>query len=375
VSNLNENLQLFGDRVAAASGEFVDLETALAAKVATVLGVERTVAEQAKLERRHTSSEEAYRLYLKGRLQWAKHGTGFRNALALFKQAIEEDPTYALAYSGLADSYGALVVFGYIPTADGGPPWKQAVRRALELDDSIGQAHVSLAMVHLEYDWNWVAAEREFIRGLELEPDYADGHRLYGVGLFAVGRFEEGLERVRRAMDLDPLNPSFPRTYAEFLFRARRFDEVEAFLRHRLAFEPEPWARGWLSVLLRLIGRDDEAFSERILQWEEQGVPPERINEARERYGSAGYQGFDRMVLDSMYERRAKGEFVRNSAFAFFHARLGEVDEAIQALERALAERETGLIWLRWDPDYDSIRADPRFQRIVDRVGLPDFSQ
>jgi TolB-like protein len=375
VSDLNGNHQIFGERVASVSGEFVDLETALAAKIATVLGVERTVAEQAKLEKRHTSSEEAYRLYLKGRLQWAKHGAGFREALALFEQAIEEDPTYALAYSGLADSHGALVVFGYVPASEGGPRWKEAARRALAFDDSIGEAHVSLAMVHLEYDWDWLAAEREFIRGLELEPDYANGHRLYGLGLCVVGRFEEGLERIRRALDLDPLNPSLPRTYVEMLFRAGRLDEVEAFLRNRLAFEPDTWARGRLSAVLRRMGREDEAFSQRMLQWEELGVSQERISEARDRYQSSGFVGWDRMMLNDIFERQAKGEFIENCNFAVLHTRLGEFDEALQALEKALPERETGLIWLQRDHTYDPIRADPRFQSIVDRVGLPNFSR
>jgi serine/threonine-protein kinase len=375
VSDLNGNQQIFGDRVASVSGEFVDLETALAAKIANVLGIERTAAEQAKLEKRHTSNEQAYRLYLKGRLQWAKHGAGFREALALFEQAIEEDPTYALAYSGLADSHGALVVFGYVPASEGGPRWKEAAQRALEFDDSIGEAHISLAMVHLEYDWDWSAAEREFQRGLELEPDYADGHRLYGLGLFVVGRAEEGLERIRHALDLDPLNPSFPRTYAEMLIRAGRFDEAEVYLRRRLAFEPEPWARGWLHYLLRLLGRDDEAFAEKILQWEERGESQEWISDSRESYQISGFEGWDRMFLDGMYEQQAKGEFLPMHTFARLHTRLGEYDEAFQALEQALANREPGLIWLRWTHIYDPIRTDPRFQSIVDRVGLPDFSQ
>jgi tetratricopeptide (TPR) repeat protein len=230
-------------------------------------------------------------------------------------------------------------------------------------------------MVHLEYDWDWPAAERGFLRGLELDPDYANGHRLYGLGLFVVGRTEEGLERIRRALDLDPLNPSFPRTYAEMLFRAGRFDEAEAFLRGRLAFEPEAWVRGDLSIVLRRVGRDDEAFSQRMLQWEERGVSQERISEARDRYQSSGFEGWDRMILDSMYEQQAKGEFILKCSFARLHTRLGEYDEAFRALETALTDREPGLIWLRWDHIYDPIRADPRLQSIVDRVGLPDFSQ
>ncbi len=363
--------RLWGTRYRRKREAILDLQEQLARDVADHLHLRLSGAEQQRLTKRRTASPEAYQLYLVGRYHWNKRTReGFRKGIECFEQAIDKDPTYALAYSGLADCYKGLHYYEYLPAREAGPRAAAAARRALEIDEDLAEAHKTLAAIKHEYDWDWPGAEREFKRALELSPDYATAHQWYGEYLSACGRHDEALAEVQRASELDPLSLAISTSRVISLSLARRHNEAlgEA---HKLieAHGNSPVAHRFVGQCCLRAGRGADAVThfEAARQREES---PEVLAGLMRAYRASNRPAQARQMLERL-QTLAKERFVSPYTLAQAHAGLGDHRQALDWLDRACAEKAPQVVYLRVDPTWDGLRTDPRFVALLDRVGPP----
>ena len=230
---------LWGEQYHRKLSDIFVIQEGIAQEISENLRLRLTGEEKKRMTKRYTENTEAYQLYLKGRYHWNKRtGEGLKKGIQYFQQAIEKDPGYALAHTGLADCYNLLSLYSALPPRDAMPKAKAAALQALELDDSLAEAHNSLAYAKLYYDWDWNGAEKEFRRALELNPNYAIAHHWYHEYLVAMGRFEEGHSRILRAQELDPLSLMISADVGWGFYFARRYDDALEQLRKTLELEP-----------------------------------------------------------------------------------------------------------------------------------------
>ena len=318
---------------------------------------------------RRTGSVAAYGLYLKGRYEWNKRSQEtVSEGIRFFEQAIAEDPSYALAYTGLADSYSLQVDYRNVPVDEGFAHAKAYARKALALDDSLAEAHASLAWSLFIYDWAWEGAGVEFRRAIELDPRYATAHQWYAFLLASQGKLEEALVEGHTALDLDAASVSVRRSLGWVYFYARRYDQTT---RHMLrAIEMNPTADESYRVLgmsLAQAGQFDEA--ERVLR-EANGIPGAGTYTTSTLgyvLARAGKMADARVVLDEL-TRRATEVYVSPVAFATLYLGLGEFDRALDWTERAYAERRGWLAYLDVNPILDPMRKLPRFQQLARKM-------
>ena len=314
----------------------------------------------------------AYQAYLRGRyLSNRFTPDSMRAAVRQYDEAIALEPANALAWSGLADAWAILGETKAIAPAESFPRSKAAALRALELDAQQPEAHVSLALVGWFWEWDWPGAESEFRRALELAPGYAMAHTWYGYLLSGLGRSEEALAEMRLALELDPLSLITLSAAGAAHFYAKRYDEAVALHRRILDIDPEflP-ARGDLARALEYSGRTTEAMEQyqRAIQLagtSMQGVTAGLANALV----VAGRTDEARAMLAELSRRRAE-RYVSPWALASIHAGLGEREEALDWLERAFDERDSSLVWLKVHPRFDLLRGEPRFEALVERMGL-----
>ena len=321
--------------------------------------------------RRYTDNVQAYSLYLKGRFCWNKRSQeGVREAIAYFEQAIDHDPGYALAYSGLSDSYGLQVDYRGVPVTEGYKLARRYALKALELDDTLPEAHTSLAWVQFAYDWDWAAAERSYRRALELNPAYATGHHWYSFVLLVTGQADQALVEAHTALELDPSSLSIRRGLGWLYYYTRRYEAAVYHLRRAIAMNPtsEDTYR-ILGLVLTQQGAYDEAeraFREAItlspeLSYATAGVAHVLALQGRRREAEA---------LLAELEARAREHYVSPVAFCIVHLGLRNTDQVFQWLERAYQDRRGWLTYLKVDPMLDAVRDDPRFAEFVKRMKL-----
>ncbi|MGH9902484.1 MAG: tetratricopeptide repeat protein, partial [Pyrinomonadaceae bacterium] len=311
---------------------------------------------------------EAYRLYIRGRDYWNKRLTEtLPKAIEYFQQAIDLDPGYALAYVGLADCYALLSLYCALTPREAFPKARAAALKALDLDPALAEAHNSLGVIKLFYEWDWAGAESEFGRAISLNPGYPDAHQRFGLYLTATGRFEEAAAELRRALELDPLS-LITNTFTGYPFYySRRYDRaVEHFLKP-LEMDPNfSMAHFRLGLAYAQQGRYEESIAELKIA--------ERLSGDRDAIaalghvcGVSGRTEEARATLAELGERSKKG-FVSPYNMAVVHLGLGERDEALAWLERAYAERSYWLIYVHVDPLLDGLRAEARFADLARRV-------
>ena len=321
--------------------------------------------------RRYTDNVQAYSLYLKGRFCWNKRSQeGVREAIAYFEQAIDHDPGYALAYSGLSDSYGLQVDYRGVPVTEGYKLARRYALKALELDDTLPEAHTSLAWVQFAYDWDWAAAERSYRRALELNPAYATGHHWYSFVLLVTGQADQALVEAHTALELDPSSLSIRRGLGWLYYYTRRYEAAVYHLRRAIAMNPtsEDTYR-ILGLVLTQQGAYDEAeraFREAItlspeLSYATAGVAHVLALRGRRREAEA---------LLAQLEARARDHYVSPVAFCIVHLGLRNTDQVFTWLERAYQDRRGWLTYLKVDPMLDVVKDDPRFAEFVKRMKL-----
>jgi serine/threonine-protein kinase len=322
--------------------------------------------------RHHTENATAYSLYLKGRFEWNKRTQeGVAAGIRFFEQAIAEDPNYALAYTGLADCYSLHVDYRSVPVGEGFEAAKAYARKAIELDDSLAEAHASLAWSLFIFDWNWDEAEREFRRAIDLDPRYAPAHQWYAFMLAAKGALDEALVESHTAVELDPASTSARRSLGTCYYYARRWDQAVYHFERGITMNPnaEETYRMW-GLTLAVAGRLDDA----IAMLEETASMPEAGTYTQASFGyalgRAGRVAEARAIHDTLLARVANGEYVSPVAFATIAIGLGDIEQAIDWAERAFEDRRGWLVYLGVNPVVDPMRGHPRFEALVRRVRI-----
>jgi tetratricopeptide (TPR) repeat protein len=348
------------------------LQNNVARAIADRIRVNLNPHEQAALAGGAVLNPAAYESYLRGRFFWNKRtANGLKTALQYFNQAIEEDPTYARAYSGLADTYALLGDWQYavMTPKEALPKAKAAAIKAVELDGSLGEARTSLAFCLDAFDWDFRAAGEEFRRAIELTPGYATGHRWYAWHLALERRYDEALVEMRKALNLDPLSLVINADLAELLALAHSYDESIAQSVKTLELDPEfGLAHNHLGQAYLQTHRTEQAISELQKAVRLSGGGATCIANLARAYAAAG-KTQDAVALLNDLKGRSSALHSYASEIAVIYAALGDPSQAMDWLERGAAERFNPGVLLR--PGLDPLRSDPRFADLVRRVGLP----
>ena len=349
------------------------IQDTIAEQVARALAITLGDEGRERIRRRRTGSLESYEAYLKGRYFWnTRTADGLHKALGYFQTAIRHDPMYGPAHAGLADTYALLgsLLVAALPPREAGPKALAAARRALELDETLAEAHVSFAFATYSFNWDWASADRHFRRAIELDPEYGTARHWYALYLGQLGRLDEALVEAQRGLRIEPL--SLVGTYSVGLvhYQARRFDLAREYARKLLEVAPE-FPHG-----TRLMGAVDVAQG----RYGPPIVSHERLRALHPRnslysawlahaYGRAGQRARAQRILDEL-QAAAKTRYVSAANIAIGYIGLGDTDAALSWLERGYEERSQALTFLKIDPVYDSLRTDPRFADLMRRVGF-----
>ena len=327
-----------------------------------------TLAERAST----TVDPRARTLYNKARYWWARRGPdNLLKAVATYQQALDIDPTYAVAYSGMGDAYAQLGYGGYLRPDDAFPKAKAAANRALELNPSIAEPHATLGYVAMYYDWDWAAADSQYRRALAINPSYPTAHEWYGLFLAAMGRFREAQAEEKRALKLDPLSLGATATAGWVLHYSGNQREAERQLRIALRSDSTfAVAHLYLGRVLQFNGQPDSALAHFAAMGPLRAWVPTIAGEGYV-YAQQGRTDLARAVLQRL-DSLSQSQYVTAYAVALVHAALGQNDSTFAWLNKALDERTHWMLWLNRDRRWDPVRSDPRFRAIVQRVRLPD---
>ena len=349
------------------------LQKRVASAIADQIRINLTPQEQAALKNVRIVNPEAYESFLKGRYFWNKRtADGLKVALAYFNEAIEEDPKYAQAYSGLADTYALLGDWQYavMTPKEAFPKAKAAAIKALELDSTLGEAHNSLAFVLDGFDWDLDAGGKEFRRAIELNPGYATAHHWYAWHLSLLGRFDEAIAEMRKAENLDPLSLIINADLAELLGLAHSYDESIRQSRKTIEMDPNfALAHNQLAQAYLEKHMNDEAVAELRKAVQLSGNSPTCIANLARAYVASGKKSEAVKLLGDLKKSSNPG-YSNASEIAMIYASLGDTDQAMNWLEKGYEERFNPGVLLR--PGFDPLRSNPRFQNLVRRIGLPE---
>ena len=349
--------------------DVLSLQSELARDIAGQVRANISSEEQLLMARIGTVEPAAYESYLRGRSFWNQRTpAGLKQSIVHFQHAIELDPHYAEAYSGLADAYTALGYTSYWAPKDSFPKAGEFANKALQIDPNLAEARASLAYVKLYYDWDWRGAEEEFQRAIAVNPNYATAHHWYSVLLTARRRHEEALSEIGRAHELDPLSVPINTDIGFELYYARHYDEAISQLRSVLQTSPKfPLAHLWLGRAYEQKGMYPEAITE----FEQAGTAlkdwPVIIAAAGHAYARWGHTSDATATLSRMDEL-TKEEYVTPYGIALIFAGLNDKELAIHWLQNAYEDRSHWLVWLNLDPRFDNVRPDPRFQELLKRM-------
>ena len=339
----------------------------IAEKLKTVLSPE----ELKQIEKKHTDNLEAYNLYLKGRWFWNKWtDTDIKKGMDYFKQALEMDPGFALAYAGFAEAYNTLSFYGQLHPEDTYPKAKDLALKALEIDNSLAEAHNALAFVKVYYDWDWEGGEQEFKEAIALDPDYITAHHLYAYFLVLQARFDEALKEINKALSLDPFNLIINRTLGDFYYHMREYNKAEQQLKKTLemnsAFNLTHAYLGLVYLQQSLCKKALEELQEEInldhgpndiLAW--QGYV----------YSVCGYKDEGYQILNDLLES-SENRYIPPSYFTWIYFALGEYEQGFEWLNKAYIERDPWLTEIKISHFYDGIRSEPRYIELLEKMKL-----
>mgnify|MGYP000979722577 CR=1 FL=1 len=365
---------LWGAMYQLAQAEALDLHASIAQQIAANLNVHPTAPQQAALAKRHTANPEAWQLYLKGRFFWNQRTSeSFQQAIPFFEQALRVDPQFALAYAGLADTY-VLRDDAQMDYRAANEKAKEFAQRALQLDDSLAEAHATLAFAAFMLDWDWARADAEFRQTLQLNPNYATAHHWYAEYLVTQGRFDEALAEINQARELDPLSPAISKDVGVYLYFAHRFPEAVTQLRKTAELHPDfkdlNDVYSWLANAYEQQGNYPEMLRAYLTFKHLSKAPAEELQQLESGFAQTGIAGYRRAKLAILQHKLQNGGTVRAISVAHVYSMLGERDAALEWLDKAYADRHYGLTYLKVDPRFDRLRSDARFQALLRRIGL-----
>jgi tetratricopeptide (TPR) repeat protein len=348
----------------------VYLQYSISKKVVQELSVQLNTPEKERIAKRYTDNVEAYQLYQKGRYFWNKRTEdGLVKSIGFLEQATKVDPQYATAYAGLADAYISASNFNLLPPKEVHAKAKYAATKAIELDNSLAEAHAALAFSTMLFEWDWPSSELEFRKAIDLSPNYGPAHQWYAVGLVGAGRFDEAIAEARKAQYVDPLSLFINAGTGWVSFLVRDYDRTIAECTKTIEMEP-----GFAPAHLY-----------RAMAYEQKGMFDKAIADFEAASGSEGGASFSgalghayavagkkekaRMLLRDLKASSAKHYFP-SYQLALIHIGLGEKEEALNLLEKAYDEQYPWLIHLNAEPRLDPLRSEPRFKTLVSRLGL-----
>jgi TolB-like protein/Flp pilus assembly protein TadD len=363
---------IWGEQFSRKASDVLLIEAELSGKIYEKLRSELTGNGQpSAAARRQTQSKEAYQDYLKGRYHWNKMSPdGLQRSVDHFREALRKDPGFALAHAGVADSYCMLGFFDLLPPADVMPKAKESAMKAIEIDRDLAEAHASLANVLKVYDHDWPAAERRYQQALQLNPNYVHAYRGYAALLAAEGRLQESMVQIQRAHDVDPLSMIVNMEMAWTMYMARQYDQaIEQALRVA-QFEPEfPSAQYILGLACEQKGRFEDARAGLERSLAASKGHGSGLASLGHLFGATGRRDEALRMLDEL-NAAAAGRYVAPFWHSIVYAGLGDTEAAIDHLERSFAASDVWLVWINTDPRLDNLRAAPRFQALLRRVGF-----
>src|ERR1700686_468428 len=367
-----DSSHIWGQQYSRKPADIFALQEKIAKEITKALRLRLTGQEEKSLARTYTTNPEAYRGYLQGRY-WANKRTedGINKGIECFQQAIAKDPDYALAYCGLADCYSMHANYGFLPPKIGYSHANDAALTALELDDTLSEAHVSLGFIKSDYTWDWSGAEKEFQRAIALNPNYATAHQWHGYALWRTGQFEESIVEHRRALELDPLSLPVNRNLGLAYYLARQYDLAIEQLRKTREMDP---SFALTREYIGLAHLEKGMYREAIAEGEEAAAPvsasPYAITALGYIYAISGKKGEAEKVRDRL-KKLSEQKYISPRFVASIYAGLGEKGKALASLTASYEDRSLqigpGVVA---DPTYNSLRAEPRFQELLRRMGL-----
>jgi tetratricopeptide (TPR) repeat protein len=350
--------------------DILTLQSAIAKAIVDDVQVRLTPQEQARLARSHSVNPEAHEAYLAGRFYWNKRtAEGLLKSIAYFEQAIAKDPGYALAYAGLADSYYALPELTIVPVGEALPKARTAALKALELDDSLAEAHSALAAVKEDYDWDWSGAEQQYKRAIQLNPGNAITRVFYSNLLLELGRLTESLSEARTAQQLDPLSLRANDNLSAVLYFSGEYEQCINQCMKTLEFDPmSPQVHRHLGQALAQKQLYGEAIKELETAKTLSRGNDETLSELGYVFAISGSKEQARKVLGQLMHS-AHGD-ISQYRLAIVYMGLGEKGKALDSLEFAVKDRSAGVVHLKVSPHFLELRSDPRFQQLLREVGL-----
>jgi eukaryotic-like serine/threonine-protein kinase len=371
--DIRDNKQLWGEQYETKLADMLSVQREIAREITNNLRPTLSGIDKSRMDKMYTANAEAYQLYLKGRFYWNKRTpVDLQKAVPFFQQAIEKDPKYALAYSGLADAYALIPAYTREPARDVMPKAKEAALKALSLDDKLAEAHASLGQINDYYDYDFVTAEKEYRRAIDLNPNYATAHQWLAEHLSAMKRNDEAIAEIKGALDLDPMSVIMNRVYGDILVDGRRYDEAIAQYRKTLDLDPHfPTAHYFLGRAYELNGMHDEAVAEYANSTGISAMPPEALQKLKEVYAKSGWKAYLQTSVE-MVMRDSFRTQLPPFLIATLYARVGDKDKTIEWLQKGYEERDFRIMLISVTPEFDGLRTDPRFVDLVRQMGLPE---
>jgi TolB-like protein/Tfp pilus assembly protein PilF len=352
------------------SKDVLSMQDEVARDIAGEINAALTPQERTRLARARAVNPEAHDLYLRGRYFWnQRRPESLKKSIGYFKEAVEKDPAYALAFVGLSDAYGVSSSYGIYRPTDSFPRAKDAAMKALELDDSLAEAHTSLAEVKADCDRDWQGAEREFRRAIELNPGYANAHYFYAMTSLAPrGRLDEAIAEMKKALELDPMSLIINTNLGRMYFWKRQYNKALEQYRKTLEIDPSfPVAHERIAEIYEQQGKYEAAVEEpRAPEW----TVSQRAS-IRRAYAARGPKGYWQARLEIAKEHAKLETYLPSTSFGVIYANLGDNNAAFQWMRKAIEEHDYEADWIAVNPIYDPLRSDPRFQELLRRMNFP----
>jgi serine/threonine protein kinase/Tfp pilus assembly protein PilF len=363
------NRSIWGDTYQRRTGDIQTLQKEIARNVSEKLRVRLTGADQTQLTKTYTNNGEAYQAYLKGRYHWNKRtDEGFKKAIGFFQEAIEKDPNYALAYTGLADCYTLRSDYGFLASQEGYALAKGAVTLALKYDDSLAEAHTSLASIKAVTDWDWQGAENEYRRAIELNPNYPTAHHWYGAQLILQGRLDQALQELKIAQQLDPLSLGINKDLAVALIYAKDYDRALQQCQKTLEIEPTFLV---MSTYMAQIYQLQQKYTEATAELERAHAAAPEDGEIAYGLGQAyALTGKKSEALKISSELNQPGNAFLPKEAAYLYSLLGEKEQAVATLQKAAENHMMSVAELKMDPRLTELRKDARVGELLQKIGL-----
>jgi len=369
--NVEDGYHIWSDQFDRETKDIFAIQEDISLIIVDKLKLKLLKEEKEKILKRDTDDHEAYNLYLKGRYFWyRRYEGGLQKGLEFFQQAIARDPLYALAYVGIADTFGSLGIFSFIRPKEAYPRAKAAAKKALEIDPELGEAYASLGWISMLYDWDWQTAEKQYQNAIKLNPYYAPARLYYSMCLDITRRFDESLDEMKKALELDPLEPLVNARLGLSLYLARRYEEALEHNRKVIRMDPSfsivYWYHAGTCTAKKLW---DEAIASSQKHVQLSGGAAFALSFLGFVYGSAGMKDEAINVLERLIAL-SKERYVSPFDIALVYVGLGKKDQALENLEKAYTDRASLMAYLGTWPVFDSVRSEPRFKALLKKMNL-----